>query len=107
MTRLKVKAWSNGQASSSGGGLGVRIRHEDRDQYLDSSQDHVKVELSGTDEITTVRLSDSFWRGCSELRSAAIGRWLLSNGLAPWAKGAPPVLELEMLDDGSFRLEMP
>jgi hypothetical protein len=37
-----------------------------------------------------VTVSPSFWRHCSELRSAEIGRWLHRNGLAPWPPGRPP-----------------
>ncbi len=49
-----------------------------------------------------MRLSESFWRDCSELRSAAVGRWLLAAGLAPWPRGAPPVLELVPVVGNTF-----
>ncbi len=32
----------------------------------------------------SVRLSEPFWRDCSELPTAAVERWLLASGLAPW-----------------------
>jgi hypothetical protein len=107
MPRLKVKGWSNGQPRSSGAGLGMRLRSEDRDRYLGPYHDEVQVRHGDTGEVVTLTLSDSFWRACSEFRSAAIGRWLLANNLAPWPKGAPPILDLEILEDGSFRLEVP
>src|SRR5205823_1972956 len=36
-----------------------------------------------------VALSSSFWRSCSELRSATIGRRLLDRGAAPWPRISP------------------
>ena len=47
----------------------------------------------------TVKLTDSFWRSCSEFRDANIGRWLLDQGLAPWPKGPRD------LDDSNGRTE--
>jgi hypothetical protein len=35
-------------------------------------------------EPVLVPISSSFWRSCRELRSAAIGQWLLRSELAPW-----------------------
>ena len=63
----------------------------------------VIVDLNG-EEGVSVSLSESFWGRCPELRSAAIGRWLLRNGLAPWSRGAPPSALL--LADGSNRFSL-
>ena len=51
-----------------------------------------------------VRLSASFWRGCTELRNVKIGKWMLEQGLAPWPKGDPPKLKLEPIGNRRFRL---
>ncbi len=64
---------------------------------------HIEIDL-GTHGIATVTLSESFWSRCTELRSAAIGRWLLAHGLAPWPKGSPPVLALQHIAGNAFRL---
>jgi hypothetical protein len=49
-----------------------------------------------------VSLLKSFWRSCPELRSAAIGRWLLRNHLAPWPRGLPPALVLRHVTGNRF-----
>lgn len=51
-----------------------------------------------------VALSPSFWRRCSELRSAKIGLWMLENGVAPWPNRRPPRLRLEPTGEAGFRL---
>ncbi len=58
-------------------------------------------------ETVSVALSKSFWRSCPELRSAAIGRWLLRNRLAPWPRGLPPTLLLRHVAGNRFELQMP
>jgi hypothetical protein len=47
---------------------------------------------------------DSFWRGCSELRSAGMGRWMLAAGKAAWPKGHPPSFKLTLVEPGRFSL---
>jgi hypothetical protein len=63
------------------------------------------IQLPGQ-EPATVTLSQSFWRNCSELRSADIGRWLLRQGLAPWPRGKPPTFELVPVEDRRFRIDV-
>jgi hypothetical protein len=101
-----AKGWSNGSPQASGAGYGLRIAAADRDRFFEPEWRSVDIEL-GTDEVVVVPLSDSFWRECTELRSAALGRWLLRHGLAPWPVGAPPRLRIEPLSGNRFRLEQP
>jgi hypothetical protein len=52
-------------------------------------------------------LTRSFWKPetpCAELRNAAIGRWLIAQGAAPWPKGSPPPLVLS--PDGPKRFSV-
>jgi hypothetical protein len=100
---MRVTAWSNGSPSSSGAGYGLRVSPDDRDQHFSISWDYVIIDL-GAHGTTVVRLSQSFWSRCTELRSAAVGRWLLERHLAPWPTGAPPRLELHHRDGNCFRL---
>ena len=88
---ITVRAWSNGRPLHTGAGYGVRLSDHDRDQYFDPEWHEVIVELD-RGETVSVPLSNSFWGSCPELRSAAIGRWLQHNGVAPWALGAPPAV---------------
>lgn len=96
--------WSNGAPLVTGAGYGVRISRADRDLYFDPSWSQIVVELGS--RRTTVRLSESFWRNCHELRSAAIGRWLLDNDLATWPAGEPPVVDVQPVGERTFRLSI-
>ncbi|MDI6886880.1 MAG: hypothetical protein QMD22_11195 [archaeon] len=100
---MRVAGWNNGSPGRTGAGYGIRIVRNDRDRYLQKVWDSVVIELEG-DETVTINLSQSFWRGCIELRSARIGKWMIERGLAPWPKGSPPELELEPITDREFRL---
>jgi len=102
---MQVKGWNNGSFSMSGAGYGIRISRQDRDKFFNRGWSKVVIELEGERELIEVRLSDSFWRGCSELRSAKIGRWMMKNGLAPWERGCPPKLELQQIGDNKFKLK--
>lgn len=88
---MHATAWNNGKHHASGAGYGIRISVDDRDRFFSKEWEHAVLDLAGEVE-STVWLTDSFWRACSELRSAEIGRWLRRHGLAPWPKGAPPAL---------------
>jgi hypothetical protein len=100
---MRVTAWNNGSHRSTGAGYGIRVSHEDRDLYFSRGWDHVVVDLEHSGS-ATVPLSGSFWSRCTELRSADIGRWLLSQRLAPWQKGNPPALSLVHLGGNTFHL---
>jgi hypothetical protein len=100
---MQVTAWSNGSPRSSGAGYGLRISPTDRDRYFEAGWDHVDVDL-GVYGHAAIPLSESFWARCTELRSAAVGRWLLGHHLAPWPTGAPPTLALLHVGGNAFRL---
>jgi hypothetical protein len=101
---MRVTAWSNGSPRSTGAGYGVRVSREDRDSRFDRGWDQVVVDLGASGRVR-VSLSGSFWAGCTELRSADIGRWLLAQRLAPWQKGNPPFLLLTHMGGNAFRLD--
>jgi hypothetical protein len=103
-----VTAWKNGTPRKSGAGYGVKILPEDRDTYFRQSWEDVIVELPDGNRATVNVAKKSFWGSqCSELISAAIGRWLLGEGLAPWTVGRPPKLELVPTDERRFSLRRP
>lgn len=103
---MRAKAWNNGQHLASGAGYGIKLSAKDRDGVFMRGWKTVQLEVPGQG-ITSVRLSDSFWRRCSELRSAALGRWLRENGMAPWPKGQPPTLLIEQRTGNAFRVSAP
>lgn len=99
---MRATAWSNGSPSPTGSGYGLKISAWDRDRFFEREWADVIVELAG-EEPASIRLSQSFWRSCSELRSASIGRWLLKSDLAPWPKGEPPTCNLSPVGGNRFR----
>jgi hypothetical protein len=101
---MRVTAWSNGTPTRSGAGYGLRVAPLDRDRYFLREWASVDLELTGSDT-TTVRLPASFWNRCTELHSAAVGRWITHRRLAPWPAGSPTRLTLIPLAPARFRLE--
>ncbi len=85
---FRATAWSNGSPHDSGAGYGLKVSQQDRDRFFDQGWSAIVLHLRGQGPATS-QLSASFWRSCTELRSAAIGRWLMGNGLARWPKGNP------------------
>jgi hypothetical protein len=102
---MEVSAWRNGQHSANTM-YGLTIPRSARDRFFDWSWWEVIVILPNGDE-ATASLRPTFWATCSELRGAGIGRWLRSEGLAPWPKGAPPRFELMPLGENRFDVSRP
>lgn len=82
-----VTAWNNGSHISTGAGYGLK--------------------LDGSSVIVSINVAKaSFWdTTCRELINAEIGRWLIRNNLAPWAKGIPPKLTLLHVGSNRFLLK--
>jgi hypothetical protein len=87
----------------SGRHYGLRISARDRDTYFDPYWLSVTLKIDG--RTISVDITPSFWKRCTELRSAAIGKYMLRKGLAPWPKGQPPVFDLVPEGEAVFRLE--
>jgi hypothetical protein len=98
---MLATGWNNGSHSATGAGYGLRIAREDRDRYFNEAWGHAVFDLAGEAEATT-RLSASFWRSCTELRSAELGRWMRRHGIAPWPKGRPPQFEVRPVGGNRF-----
>ena len=73
----------------------------DRDLYFDKDWNEIVVDLAGYGP-ATIPLSPSFWRRCSEVRSAEIGQWLIDAEVAPWRKGNPPGIVVAHVDGNRF-----
>ncbi len=99
-----VKGWNNGKPNDrSGAGYGIILSKSDRDVHFKQSWDSITIDLEGIESVQ-VKLSESFWKDCTELRSSKIGKWLLRKELAPWKKNYPPTLSLESLRGKKFLL---
>jgi len=66
---------------------GIRIGAKDVPKFFHPQWTNVVIEVGGT--AITINLSRKFWEQCPELRSAAIGAWMVHKKLAPWAPGHP------------------
>lgn len=103
MTAIGATGWNNGKHLPTGAGYGLRIAAADRDRVFDPAWKSVTLTLPGG-EVVEAPLSLKFWDRCSEIRSVAIGRWLLAEGLAPWPHRQPPGFTLEPAGEARFRV---
>jgi hypothetical protein len=102
---MNVTAWNNGTNSKTGGGYGVKLTAEDRDQYFGRQHDSVKLTLENGKAIIVNTKKSSFWDGsCRELVHKEIGKWMFASSIAPWPKGVPPRLQLVPDGIAHFRL---
>ncbi len=86
-----VVGWNNGSPNNrTGAGYGIRMVREDRDMYFQKTWPSVIIEFD-TGDLLDVRLSDSFWRGCTELRNAKIGNGCLTMSLLRGQKVTPQI----------------
>ena len=100
-----VTAWNNGGHHKSGAGYGLKIKATDRGLYFRKEwKKGILLELEGIPNPITVNITKpSFWkRECGELIKKEIGQWLRFNSLAPWPKGKPPKLSLEVISENRF-----
>ena len=102
---MRATGWNNGSCSASGAGYGLRVSREDRDRYFDATWEQALFHLDG-ETVVIARLSPSFWRSCSELRSAELGKWFRHHGVAPWPKGRPPELEIRPMGGNRFSVDI-
>jgi hypothetical protein len=101
---VQASGWHKGRPGRSGAGYGIRISKVDRDRYFVPGWDNVEIEFPDGQRVQ-VDLTRSFWKPettCVELRDAAIGRWLMAQGAAPWPKDSPPLLVLAPLGPKRF-----
>ena len=101
VTFMYATAWHNGGPPREPAGYGLKLAKVDRDRYFVSDWDDIVLELEGA-EATTIPLSAAFWRSGAELRSAAVGEWLLANDVAPWARGSPPGIVVTEVEGNRF-----
>lgn len=102
-------AWNNGTHLKSGAGYGFKISIPDRDRFFDRRWRSVFVELPGANGNTETEVNiakPSFWSDtCHELISRDIGQWLRENGHAPWRRGRPPKVRVDLAGERRFRVQ--
>jgi len=100
---MVVTAWNNGEFRITGAGYGLRLSSADRSTVFNRQWIHILLDLPNGTSVQ-IRLSGSFWRKCPELRSAAIGRWLIATSNGRWSRGNPPAFNLLQLGGNHFRV---
>lgn len=82
----------------SGAGYGFKVVTADRDRWFSRRQACVVVDMPSSSGHVSAEVNidkPSFWGpDCRELIGQAIGRWLISEGHAPWPTGTPPKFEV-------------
>lgn len=100
---MRATAWRGGTSDNLHAAYGIRISRQDRDTHFRPHWDTITVRLPN--ESFTVKMTPSFWRKCTELRSPHIKAYLLREGLIPWQQGKPPAFELILEEGNTFRLD--
>ncbi|MDD5456320.1 MAG: hypothetical protein PHV30_04725 [Candidatus Margulisbacteria bacterium] len=88
-------------------GYGLKVAIQDRDKYFNSNWDNIRVELNDNITVLIKTNKKSFWNNsCHELISVEVGKWLIENNIAPWPKGNPPKLRLDLISNNYFKLSI-
>ena len=98
---MYATAWHNGGPPRDPGGYGLKFAERDRDRDFDPEWKEIVLEFEAADAVT-VELSPSFWRTCKEIRSPAIGTWLIEADVAPWMRGSPPGVVVTAIEGNRF-----
>jgi hypothetical protein len=98
---MLATGWHNGGTPEDAAGYGLKFSKEDRDRYFDPEWSSVLIECEGG-EVVEAPLSASFWRSCSEVRSAALGSWMLQASAAPWVRQSPPSIVVTPIEGRRF-----
>jgi hypothetical protein len=98
-----VSGWKSGKFGAGRRPvLGLRIGRKNAKEFFEKDWNLVFIEIdSGT---IPVKVTNTFWTTCPELRSPDIGRWMRKHGLVPWPEGRPPKMLLTPLRRNRFRL---
>ena len=103
MTKLLVSSWNDGKHNPNGNGYGIRVGKKGR-EYFKKNISTIKLSIENSDFID-IKITNGFWRNCTEFRDKRIGKWMIKNNFAPWRKGQNPKFYLSVLDDNQFILE--
>lgn len=99
---MKVRVWTNSPVGSPNAAIGLKISLADREQFFGVTAPTISIDIEG--EIINKTLPKSFWKKCPEIRHQAISSFIKQHGLESWPSGNPPVLFLQPISNGHFRL---
>jgi hypothetical protein len=103
MIKIKVSSWNDGKHNPNGNGYGIRVGVKGRN-YFEKDVSIIKLSIEKS-EFIDIKITDGFWRNCTEFRDKRIGEWLIKNSFAPWKKSENPKFILSVLNNNQFHLE--
>ncbi|SFD45575.1 hypothetical protein SAMN04489722_1102 [Algibacter lectus] len=103
MKKLKVSSWNDGKQNPNGNGYGIRVGVKGR-EYFEKNITKINLSIENSD-FFEVKITNGFWRNCTEFRDKRIGEWMIMNNLAPWKKGENHKFNLTVLPNNKFHLE--
>ncbi len=94
---MKISAWRNSTSHSDGNGYGFRIPFETRNRLFEREWDYVELYLEGENDFFLANIKKkTFWnKGCGEIISKRIGKWIMKQGYDKWERGNPPKFKIE------------
>jgi hypothetical protein len=99
---MEVRLWTNSRKGAPNATFVFRISLPDRKRFFSERSPCILIEIDGA--TANVELTEGFWRECSEIRHPAIKEFVKRRGLAVWPRGKPPVLALQPVSSGTFKL---
>ncbi len=104
--KMIVIGWHNGSPDDiTGAGYGLKIQKEDRDKFFQKNWKSINIIINSKQSVN-VKISKSFWKESIELRSSAIGKWMIDNKFAPWSKGNPSKFNMLLIGNKQFQLQI-
>jgi len=90
------------------GSYGLKVSVTDRDKYFKRDWDNIVLEIEGKNKEFKVNINkDSFWGPmCRELIHKEIKQWFLEDDIAPWERGKPPKIKLEVVGSNRLRASL-
>lgn len=99
MEKHKVSAWNDGKNV-----FGINLINGLREKLFDRKWIFIELSIENKESFK-IKLSDSFWKNCNELRHKNIKDWFFENDIFPWTKGCPPKFYLINIEGNRFLLE--
>jgi len=99
---MEVSVWTNSRRGAANATFGLRVSKLDREKFFPMATPTVSIDVAGL--VIKKKLPKSFWLDCIEIRHSAITDFLRRNQFTSWPLGKPPILILQPVSEGHFRL---
>jgi hypothetical protein len=99
---MEVKVWTNSRKGAANAIFGLGVSRSDRERFFNVAAPTVSIEAD--DHVITKTLPECFWNKCMHICHPAIGAFVKRHGFASWPSRKPPVLTLQPVSEGHFKL---